>query len=41
MIGKAQAPCLGTSELLLVVGGLDEVVGAIGDLLLQLLDSSA
>ena len=36
-IEKAQASCLGTSELLLVVGDLDVVVGS-GDLLL--LDSS-
>ena len=32
-IEKAQASCLGTSELLLVIGGLDVVVGS-GDLLL-------
>ena len=39
-IEKAQASCLGTSKLLLVIGGLDVVVGSIGDLLLLLLDSS-
>ena len=37
-IEKAQASCVGTSELLLVIGDLDVVVGSIGDLLL--LDSS-
>ena len=33
MIKKAQASCLGTSELLLVIGDLDVVEGT-GDLLL-------
>ena len=37
-IEKAQASCLGTSELLMVVGDLHVVVSSIGDLLL--LDSS-
>ena len=37
---KAQASCLGTSELLLVLGGLDVEERSVGELLLLLLGSS-